>query len=125
MALIAINSDKCHSLCNEAELSCGGGGGGGGGAGLNNGTYWYNKANIYHKCHFLKIFCVNSHIKIFFLKMALIDILSPLPNIDKCHFLKFFQLIWEVTQKMALIDIKKMALIAILGRQNSDKCHFL
>ena len=46
----------------KAELSCGGGGGGGGGAGLNNGTYWYNKANIYHKCHFFKIFCVNSHI---------------------------------------------------------------
>jgi len=31
MALIAINSDKCHSLCNEAEFICGGGGGGGGG----------------------------------------------------------------------------------------------
>ena len=57
--------------------------------------------------------------------MALIDILSPLPNIDKCHFFNFFQLIWEVTQKMALIAIKKMALIAILGPRNSDKCHFL
>ena len=34
MALIAINSDKCHSLCNEAEFICGGGGGGGGGGGV-------------------------------------------------------------------------------------------
>ena len=100
------------------------------------------------------IFCVNSHIfKNNFQKMALIDImprlnirgLSPytipysilivgiLAKIKgkiigiisiSAIFLKFFQLIWEFTQKMALIDIQKMALIDILSPLFSNKCHF-